>query len=277
MTFGPDGNLYVASANFFTDGNVSVCIGDYPPGAVLKFEGPSGPNPGAFLGTFIAGGSNGLANPEAVLFGPDGDLYVSSCQESGQDGALFKAENGTSLVLRYDGTTGDFLGTFVTPDSGGLRCPISMTFTETDSVTLNYDGATTNTALTSATTATQPQPAAAMPATSGTTLPIASAHPAGSGSDPSATSLALWLSRIPAAPVEIGNGALSFVPTPLLPPSLTSNLPKADSSQSGQTAEAASDHVFADLGGGLSFARHVEDLAQIGESSDAMTPAKAQG
>ena len=44
------------------------------------------------------------------------------------------------MVLRYDGTTGAFLSTLVTPDSGGLRCPLSMSFTETDPTTLNYDG-----------------------------------------------------------------------------------------------------------------------------------------
>jgi hypothetical protein len=42
--------------------------------------------------------------------------------------------------LRYDGTTGAFLSTFVTPDSGGLQFPTFMTFTETDPTTLNYDG-----------------------------------------------------------------------------------------------------------------------------------------
>ena len=46
-------------------------------------------------------------------------------------------------MLRYDGTTGAFLGTFVTPDSGGLRNPTFLTFTETNPTTLNYDGTTT--------------------------------------------------------------------------------------------------------------------------------------
>src|SRR5262249_14567824 len=61
LTFGPDGNLYVASSNWFTNGNGPNYVGDCPPGAVLKFEGPSGPNPGALLGTFVPGGSGGLA------------------------------------------------------------------------------------------------------------------------------------------------------------------------------------------------------------------------
>ena len=45
MVFGPDGNLYVASGNFFTGINGPAYKGDDPPGAVLKFEGPSGASP----------------------------------------------------------------------------------------------------------------------------------------------------------------------------------------------------------------------------------------
>src|SRR5262245_4373885 len=136
MVFGADGNLYVASGNWFTSSNGPFYTGDFPPGAVLRFEGPSGPNPGAFLGTFVAGGSGGLASPNGILFGPDGDLYVASSALAGH-GAL-PARPGTSQVLRYDGTTGAFLGTFVTPDSGGLRFPTFLTFTETDPTTLAY-------------------------------------------------------------------------------------------------------------------------------------------
>jgi DNA-binding beta-propeller fold protein YncE len=138
MVFGADGNLYVASGNWFTSSNGPFYSGDFPPGAVLRFEGPSGKNPGAFLGTFVVGGSGGLANPNGILFGPNGDLFVASCVESGTGGTLI-AEPGTSQVLRYDGTTGAFLGTFVTPDSGGLKNAWFLTFTETNPTTLNYD------------------------------------------------------------------------------------------------------------------------------------------
>jgi hypothetical protein len=140
QVFGADGNLYVAN---FRNGPPSG--GEFPAGDVLEFEGPSGPNPGVFLGTFVAGGSGGLANPNAILFGPDPsgnghtDLYVATCQLSST-----KTEPNTSQVLRYDATTGAFLGTFVTPDSGGLRFPTFLAFTETDPTTLNYDGTTTS-------------------------------------------------------------------------------------------------------------------------------------
>jgi hypothetical protein len=77
--------------------------------------------------------------------------------------------------------------------------------------------------------------------------------------DPAALSLALSLSRLPATPIAATTPPLSFTPTPLLTLSLTSNLPKADSSQSDETREKASDSVFANLDDGLFVARLVED------------------
>jgi hypothetical protein len=143
MVFGPDGNLYVASGNF-------VGSAQWAPGSVLRFEGPTGPNPGALLGTFVAGGSGGLSTPCGLLFGPDGkhdgrlDLYVTSVVGSFRANSgktIFIAAPGTSEVLRYDGTSGAFVDTFVAPDSEGLQFPTFMTFTETDPTTLNYVGA----------------------------------------------------------------------------------------------------------------------------------------
>jgi DNA-binding beta-propeller fold protein YncE len=140
MTFGPDGNLYVTNAQ------LDFTTNQAPPGSVLRFEGPAGPNPGAFLGTFVPTGSGGLSTPLGVLFGPDAngdghqDLYVASAT---LDEYNLHAHPGTSQVLCYDGLTGAFLQTLVAPGSGGLDYPSAMVFTETDPVTLNYDGATT--------------------------------------------------------------------------------------------------------------------------------------
>jgi hypothetical protein len=143
LVFGPDGELYISNAV----GNGSNQL---PPGSILRYEGPSGPNPGAFLDTFVPTGSGGLNTPLGLLFGPDAngdgqqDLYVAS---AALDVFNFThAHPGTSEVLVYDGVTGAFLETLVTPDSGGLRNPSFMVFTETDPVTLNYDGATTDSA-----------------------------------------------------------------------------------------------------------------------------------
>ncbi len=60
---------------------------------------------GAFVGVFISG-----VNPTNLAFGPDAngnantDLYVST----------------SSGISRYDGTTGAYLGTYITNGSGGL-------------------------------------------------------------------------------------------------------------------------------------------------------------
>ncbi len=54
--------------------------------------------------------------------------------------AQWYALPGTSEVLQYDGQTGQCIGAFVTPDSGGLNFPAFMTFTETDPTTLSYTG-----------------------------------------------------------------------------------------------------------------------------------------
>jgi sugar lactone lactonase YvrE len=55
--------------------------------------------------TFVTAGSGGLSTPFGITMGPDGNLYVASNQGE---------------VLRYNGTTGAFLGTFVSKGSGGL-------------------------------------------------------------------------------------------------------------------------------------------------------------
>ena len=63
------------------------------PGSVQRYDGTTG----ASLGTVAAGGA--LSGPTGLVFGPDGNLYVTSI------------DNGK--VLRYNGTTGAFLNTFV--------------------------------------------------------------------------------------------------------------------------------------------------------------------
>ena len=88
--FGPDGNLYVASASS---------------NAILRYD-PTG----EFISAFVPSGSGGLSSPWDLTFGPDGDLYVSS--------------NGNGEVLRYDGSSGAFLGVV----ASGLSMPGGLTF-----------------------------------------------------------------------------------------------------------------------------------------------------
>lgn len=92
---GPDGSLYVASANT---------------NAVLRYDGGTA----ELLGTFVAPGSGGLSTPRALAFGPDGNLYVASY--------------GTNSVLEFDGHTGATIGTFVAAGAGGLNGPAALAF-----------------------------------------------------------------------------------------------------------------------------------------------------
>jgi DNA-binding beta-propeller fold protein YncE len=94
LTFGPDGNLYVAN-------NL---------GNVLRFNGTSG----AFMNVF----ASGLTLPQDLAFGPDGHLYVT---------------NGFGdSVSRFDGTTGASLGFFVAPGAYGLDAPVGLAFGRTE-------------------------------------------------------------------------------------------------------------------------------------------------
>ncbi len=102
MTFGPDGNLYVSSA----DNSATSTV----PDQVLRFDGTTG----AFLDVFVANGSGGLDNPNGLMFGPDGNLYVANTRGD--------------AVNRYNGSTGAFIDAFVASGSGGLDAPNFLVF-----------------------------------------------------------------------------------------------------------------------------------------------------
>lgn len=87
---GPDGLLYVAS-----EGADSI----------QRYN----PSSGAFVDTFVAGGSGGLDAPTGMAWGADGNLYVPSFN--------------TDSILKYNGQSGAFLGTFVSAGAGTLDGP----------------------------------------------------------------------------------------------------------------------------------------------------------
>jgi DNA-binding beta-propeller fold protein YncE len=134
LTFGPDGNLYVASGAF-------GALNSSDPEAVFRYQGPSGETPGAFIDLFVPSGSGGLQLPFGLIFGPDGngdgypDLYVANSDVSGASNYGKKA-----TVKRYDGLSGAFIDTFVEERSGRLDDVALLTFTQTDPVTLEYTG-----------------------------------------------------------------------------------------------------------------------------------------
>lgn len=105
LTFGPDGLLYVAS--FGTQG--------FANGAVLSYNALTG----ALVNAFVEPGSGGLVNPTALLFAPDGNLLVATVNDG-------SGSSGNERVLRYNGTTGAFIDTFVPSGSGGLNVPRSL-------------------------------------------------------------------------------------------------------------------------------------------------------
>ena len=148
---GPGNDLFVASglAEDGTGGN-----------QILRFDGTTG----AFEAVLDPNNLAGLDDPEAIVFGPDGLLYVASTPETGPgevlrydpvtnafvdvfipaseshvldptgmvfspDGKyLFLSSAATSEVMRYDAKTGEFLGVFVTAHSGGLNEAEGMAF-----------------------------------------------------------------------------------------------------------------------------------------------------
>jgi len=72
-------------------------------------------NDGRFLGELVPAGSGGLEEPDTMVIGPDGYLYVTS----GPDPS-------TSEVLRYDVDTGAFIDVFAS--GNGLDRPYGLAF-----------------------------------------------------------------------------------------------------------------------------------------------------
>ena len=88
-----------------------LLVGSGTGDAIIAFDERSGKS----LGEFVSAHSGGLVEPDALSWGPDGQLYVSSGRSPEQ-----------SAILRYDGDSGEFLGVFAA--GGGLTRPYGHVF-----------------------------------------------------------------------------------------------------------------------------------------------------
>ncbi len=105
MTIGPDCNLYISSEGLSNNGNppnpnviyrLNLTTGNNTPDTIEEFVPSNG-----FLNADLPGGqpgppNRGMIEPEKIVFGPNGDLYVTS--------------GDTAEVWRFDGTTGAIVG-----------------------------------------------------------------------------------------------------------------------------------------------------------------------
>jgi hypothetical protein len=139
LSFGTDGFLYSTSQQFLPNGVTGV----------VRFNGTTG----AFGGVVIPPGNNGLGTPSSVVRMPGGDLLVSDAQRVnrydgttlafegtfitpgsggigtvfeftfGPDGNFYTSDVNNDRVVRFNGSTGAFLGTFASVDN-----PRGLTF-----------------------------------------------------------------------------------------------------------------------------------------------------
>jgi len=96
---------------YLSPATAALLVGNTRGNNVVLFDEQNG----EYQGEFIRSGSGGLVAPDNILYGPDGNLYVSSGNNP---------EN--SAILRYNGTTGEFIDVFAS--GGGLFRPYGTTF-----------------------------------------------------------------------------------------------------------------------------------------------------
>ncbi len=140
ISFGPDGHLYVPSYNnnrvlkyngvtgafissfipsigrprTFEWFNGSLYITTETGNAVQKRNATNGVN----QGNLVAAGSGGLQTPIGMAFGGDGFLYVTSANNK---------------ILKYNATTGAFVGVFADATTSDLNLPAFITIIPTPS------------------------------------------------------------------------------------------------------------------------------------------------
>jgi outer membrane protein assembly factor BamB len=102
--------LNTSATGYASGGGLGMILNDDAAVSVADTTVTEGDTRLGSLGALVAAANNGgMDRSTGMTFGPDGNLYVGSLN--------------TNEVLRYDGTSGAFLGSFVTAGSGGLNGP----------------------------------------------------------------------------------------------------------------------------------------------------------
>ena len=99
--------LVAATMLITSSARAQVFVADWDSASVNTFDAT-----GNLQGTFVSTGSGGLAAPQGMRFGPDGNLYITYGAYNGQPAG----------VKKYSGHDGSFLGTFVSgmPDASDI-------------------------------------------------------------------------------------------------------------------------------------------------------------
>ena len=92
-----------------------LLVDSFDNNSILRYD----EHTGAFVDTLVPKGSGGLNDSVGMILGPDHDLYVSNHLEPLTSGQ-------TSSVLRFDGTTGAFIGDIA--DSSQVSSPRGICF-----------------------------------------------------------------------------------------------------------------------------------------------------
>jgi DNA-binding beta-propeller fold protein YncE len=102
IVFGPDGALYVSVMQFEMMNGIPQANPNTLLGRILRFahSGKGWEKASVFVDCDTSN-CGGLARPEGLVFGPDGNLYVTSFR---------KSRNDNDKILVFDGKTGDYKG-----------------------------------------------------------------------------------------------------------------------------------------------------------------------
>lgn len=123
ISLGPDGKVYVAS---------------YQTGDIFRFDQETGELLNRFVNPHV---EHSMNHPHNILFGPDGNLYVTN----------IISEDEPHSVLRFDGRTGRFMDVFVDGRKPKIGYPSDIVFAPDGSLllvdcragaVLRYDGRT---------------------------------------------------------------------------------------------------------------------------------------